>query len=89
LPSRKAEGIPSPELNRFLYTAGGGNWNWRSKLHWTYDQWLEFISRPGFQTRVVYVSWTPAGYFELFRDDNGAVEIVSFGPLPRFIRQGI
>ena len=85
---RRAE-IASPELNRFLYTAVGGEWNWRDKLSWNHQRWQEFISRPGFQTWVLNESGTPAGYFELNKDDSGDVEIVSFGLLPRFIGRRI
>jgi GNAT superfamily N-acetyltransferase len=85
----KRSEIPSPELNRFLYTAVGGDWNWRDKLVWTYQEWLEVISLPGFQTWVIYVSGTPAGYFELNKDDEAGVEIVSFGLLPQFTERGL
>ena len=27
--------LPSPELNRFLYTAVGGNWYWLNRLGWS------------------------------------------------------
>ena len=81
--------IASPELNRFLYTAVGGDWNWRDKLSWSYESWLAFVSRPGFQTWVLNESGTPAGYFELDKDEGGNVEIVSFGLLPRFVGRGI
>ena len=29
---------PSPEFNRFLYTAVGGDWYWVDRLSWTYRQ---------------------------------------------------
>ena len=85
---RRAE-IASPELNRFLYTAVGGDWNWRDKLSWSFKRWQDFISQPGFQTWILYGSGTPAGYFELYRDDGESVEIVSFGLLPQFTGRGI
>src|SRR4029077_6699601 len=31
---------PCPELNRFFYTAVGGDWYWIDRLEWTCDQWL-------------------------------------------------
>ncbi|HKP73279.1 MAG TPA: hypothetical protein VJT82_10110, partial [Pyrinomonadaceae bacterium] len=37
--------IPCPELNRFLYTAVGGDWFWVDRLTWTYQQWLEYLDR--------------------------------------------
>src|SRR5512139_95222 len=81
-------GVPSPELNRFFYTAVGGDWFWIEKLHWNYEQWRAFVERPGFSTWVAYVDGTPAGYFELDRLADGAVEIAHFGLLPSFTGQG-
>ena len=31
--------IVQPELNRFLYTAVGGDWYWTGRLPWTYERW--------------------------------------------------
>ena len=57
--------LPSPALNRFLYTSVGGAWHWIDRLPWTWAQWLTWVDRPELQTWVMYVSGTPAGYFEL------------------------
>jgi hypothetical protein len=38
---------------------------------------------------MAYVSGTPAGYFELERQHDAAVELASLGLLPRFIGKGI
>jgi ribosomal protein S18 acetylase RimI-like enzyme len=84
---RRAE-VPSPELNRFFYTAVGGDWFWIEKLHWTYEQWRAFVDRPGFATWIALVQGTPAGYFELEQLADGAVEIAHFGLLPAFTGQG-
>src|SRR5690349_18024473 len=80
---RRAE-VPSPELNRFFYTAVGGDWFWVEKLHWSYDEWRAFVDRPGFATWIGSVRGTPAGYFELEQQPDGAVEIAHFGLLPSF-----
>ena len=32
--------VPQPELNRFLYTAVGGEWYWLGRLPWTYERWM-------------------------------------------------
>ena len=53
--------IPSPELNRFLYTAVGGRWYWIDRLNWDYAHWLDYLDRPAVETLVLYVSGTPAG----------------------------
>ena len=80
---------PSPEYNRFLYTAVGGDWYWTDRLPWTYQQWHELVDRPEFQTWVAYVSGSPAGYFALEGQSDGNVEITSFGLLPANIGRGL
>ncbi len=81
--------IPCPELNRFLYTAVGGDWYWIDRLPWTHEQWLAYLSRPGLETWVAYVGGTPAGYFELELQASTGVEIVYFGLLPQFVGRGL
>jgi GNAT superfamily N-acetyltransferase len=79
--------VPSPELNRFLYTAVGGLWYWLERLDWDYARWLAYLDRPAVETLVLYVSGTPAGYVELEVQPDDNVEIAYFGLLPRFIGQ--
>jgi ribosomal protein S18 acetylase RimI-like enzyme len=81
--------IPCPELNRFLYTAVGGDWFWVDRLTWTYREWLEYLDRPEHETWVGYIAGTPAGYFELELQDGANVELVYFGLLPQFVGRGI
>jgi GNAT superfamily N-acetyltransferase len=80
---------PSPEFNRFLYTAVGGKWFWRDRLGWSYSRWLDYLSRTEHQTWVAYLDGTPAGYAELEKQHGGYVEIVYFGLLPQFIGRGL
>jgi GNAT superfamily N-acetyltransferase len=81
--------IPSPELNRYLYTAVGGDWYWRDRLTWTWTRWMEWLDRPEVETWVLHRSGTPAGYFELEAQPGDAVEIVYFGLLPQFAGMGL
>ena len=81
--------IPCPELNRFLYTAVGADWWWHTRLSWDYAQWLAYLDRPELETWVAYASGTPAGYFELERQDADNVEIAYFGILPHAIGKGL
>jgi GNAT superfamily N-acetyltransferase len=85
---RRAE-LPSPELNRFLYTAVGGNWFWRDRLSWSYERWLTYLNRPEIETWIAYLAGTPAGYTELEAQPGGSVEIAYFGLLPQFIGHGV
>jgi GNAT superfamily N-acetyltransferase len=80
---------PMPELNRFFYTAVGGDWYWLDRLPWTYPQWVDYLGRPGLETWMLAVAGLPAGYFELDVQPGGEVEIAYFGLLPRFIGQGL
>jgi GNAT superfamily N-acetyltransferase len=80
--------LPSPELNRFLYTAVGGPWSWYGRLGWDRARWLEYLDRPELETWLGYARGTPAGYFELERAGDD-VEIVYFGLLPSFIGKGL
>ncbi|HJO82281.1 MAG: GNAT family N-acetyltransferase [SAR202 cluster bacterium] len=84
---RQAE-IPSPELNRYMYTAVGGDWYWIDRLGWGYDEWFGWVSRPEVETWIAYVKGTPAGYFELDGVAGGDVELAYIGLLPDFIGQG-
>lgn len=83
---------PSPEFTRFLLTAVGGHWHWRTKIDWTWSQWHAWITRPGFETWVGWYDGTPVGYAELFgveaADQGTEVEVPSFGLLPAFIGRG-
>jgi GNAT superfamily N-acetyltransferase len=81
--------IPCPALNRFLYTAVGGDWYWLQRLSWSYEQWRSYLERAEVETWVAYVSGTPAGYFELETQAGENVEITNFGLLPQFIGRGL
>lgn len=81
--------VPCPELNRFLYSAVGGDWFWIDRLKWGYERWLKYLDRPELETWIAYVSGTPAGYVELEAQLGGDVEIAYFGILPQFIGRGL
>jgi GNAT superfamily N-acetyltransferase len=80
---------PLPELNRFFYTAVGGDWYWLDRLPWTYRRWLEYLTRADLETWVLSVDGAPAGYCELEGQAGGDFEIVYFGLLPAFVGQGL
>jgi GNAT superfamily N-acetyltransferase len=79
---------PLPELNRFFYTAVGGDWYWIDRLPWTYHQWLVYLTTPGVETWLLSVAGVPAGFFEL-QAEGESVEIVYFGLLPAFVGRGL
>lgn len=81
--------IPVPELNRFLYTYVGSAWHWRDRLPWTLAQWQHWLDRPVVQTWVMYLRGTPAGYVELEKQADDAVEIAYFGVAAPFLGRGL
>ena len=74
--------VPCPELNRFLYTAVGGDWYWIDRLPWTYAQWREWVEQTTLETWVAYVAGTPAGYFELKRRPRAMSSLFTLGCCP-------
>src|SRR5436305_255491 len=77
-----------PELNRFFYTAVGGDWYWIDRLPWSYQQWRDYLQRPDLETWMMTAAGVPVGYCELERQADNGVELVYFGVLPGFIGQG-
>ena len=81
--------IPAPEINRFFYTAVGGDWYWIDRLGWTLEQWRAWVDRPELETWIGSLQGTPAGYFELEREPGDRVELAIFGLLSGFQGRGI
>lgn len=79
--------IPSPELQRFLYRAVGGEYHWTDKINWSRAQWLEACQR--WELHVLYVSDTMVGYFDLEPQGEAGIEILYFGLLPDFTGKGL
>jgi GNAT superfamily N-acetyltransferase len=77
-----------PELNRFFYTAVGGDWYWIDKLPWNYAQWRAYVGRPELQTWIGCLAGNPVGYFELLQKGDD-VEIAYFGLLLQFTGRGL
>ena len=82
-------GRPAPELSRFFYRSVGGDWYWLDRIGWTHDQWVAWVSAPGYELWTCWVDGVPAGYVELDRADDGDVEIAYFGLLPDFAGLGL
>jgi ribosomal protein S18 acetylase RimI-like enzyme len=69
---------------RALYSAVGGAWAWRDRLKWTDAELQQHLDSPGVALWECKVLGETAGYFELQRHDDGAVEIVYFGLVEKF-----
>ena len=81
--------VVCPELNQFMFKTVGGRWRWFSRLSWTYQQWLDYLTSAQVRTWLLWVKGTPAGYVELVKHADASVEIKFFGLLPQFIGQGL
>lgn len=76
------------QLNRSLYLSVGAQWEWADKRGWSDEQWQGYVANDQLRTFVASVRDATAGYYELRRDGDGAVEIAYFGLLPDFIGRG-
>jgi ribosomal protein S18 acetylase RimI-like enzyme len=80
---------PNPTLWRYLYSEVGGPYRWFDRLPWTEEEAHTYLADPRISLSVLEVDGTIAGYFELRREADGAVEIVYFGLLPAFTGRGL
>jgi GNAT superfamily N-acetyltransferase len=78
-----------PAFWRHLYTEVGGPYHWVDRLAWTDDEIAAYLADPGLELWVLRSGGEVAGYFELRRDGEGAVEIAYFGLLPAFVGCGL
>ncbi|UCG58020.1 MAG: GNAT family N-acetyltransferase [Phycisphaerales bacterium] len=75
-------------VSKSFYRSVGKDWNWIDRLGWTDRQWMEYAQAKNLRTFVAYKAGSSAGYYELKKDEDGAVEIAFFGLLPAFIGKG-
>lgn len=80
--------VPQWAYNRFMYLTVGADWAWNDKRSWSDHQWRDYVETDRLKTFGAYFDGSPAGYFELRRDDSGGVEIAYFGLLPAFYGRG-
>lgn len=78
-----------PELNRFLYTAVGGDWYWVDRLSWSYRDWERLLQQDGYETWILLREGSIAGYFELEKKPAAEYEIAYFGLLPGYTGRGL
>lgn len=76
------------QLNRFLYQYVGESWDWQDRLVWTDQQWQDYVQRDELRTWLAISQGSPAGYYELERQEGDEVEIRYFGLAPAFIGKG-
>ena len=75
-------------FNRYLYFRVGEQWEWIDKRPWTDQQWKQYANAPELRTFAACYDDIVAGYYELRRDTEDAMEIAYLGLLPEFIGRG-
>ena len=88
-PEVKRVEIACPEFNWFMHQAVGAEFRWGGRENWGRQEWTEYVDRPELETWIAYVAGTPAGYYELERQDDGSVRIECFGLRRQFFGQGL
>lgn len=84
----RAEGCP-PALWRRLYADVGREYHWVDRLAWSDDQIAGYLADPALELWILREHGEPAGYFELRKEPEGAVEIAYFGLLPFAVGRGL
>ncbi len=79
----------APSFWRFLYTEVGHEHHWVDRLPWSLDEIRAYLSDPSVSVWLLTVWGSPAGYFELRREADAAVELVYFGLLKHFHGRGL
>jgi len=74
---------------RRLYRDVGGRWHWHDRDAWSDEELSAYLARPNVRVWECLVGDESAGYFELVRSDDGAVEIAYFGLVASFTGRGI
>lgn len=80
---------PTVALAQRLYHEVGAHYHWVDRDQWSPAEWERYVGAPGFELHLLKQGGETAGFFELTRDADGAVEIALFGLLPRFLGQGL
>ena len=78
-----------PALWRKLYTEVGREYHWVDRLQWTDDDIRRYLADPALEFWILREGDEVAGYFELQRHDDGAVEIAYFGLMPAAVGRGL
>ena len=84
----RANAFP-PDAWRRLYTEVGHDYHWVDRLGWTDEDITRYLADPALELWLLKDAGELAGYFELRKDADGAVEIAYFGLLPPAIGRGL
>lgn len=78
-----------PAQFRWLYATVGGPWHWRDRLGWDDARITRHFAQDSVVLRVLEFEGTTAGYYELNRLPDGAIEVIHIGLVPEFIGRGL
>lgn len=81
--------MPDLGFYKFLYQSVGEEWAWRDRLQMSTSKLRGILASPKTQVHVMYVSGSPAGYVELYRHDDGSVEVAYFGLRRSYMGRGL
>jgi GNAT superfamily N-acetyltransferase len=81
---------PCPvDVYRRLYKEVGEEWFWHDRLGWSDEQLAAHLGKPNVRVWEAMVADESAGFFELVRQTDGAVEVAYFGLRPAFFGKGL
>jgi GNAT superfamily N-acetyltransferase len=78
-----------PSFFRYLYEEVGRRYHWLDRLEWSDEELAARLADPAISLHLLTVTGSPAGYFELEREDDGAFQVAYFGLLPEFLGRGL
>ena len=79
----------TPGLWRRLYTEVGRDYHWIDRLGWSDQEVARYLEDPRLELWILRAGGPLAGYFELRKEQDGAVEIAYFGLLPAYVGRGL
>ena len=74
---------------RRLYRDVGARWHWIDRNAWSDDQLAAYLAEPSVFVWECVADGDAAGFFELYRHDDGSVEIAYFGLVEAAMGRGI
>jgi GNAT superfamily N-acetyltransferase len=78
-----------PSFYRYLYREVGRAYHWVDRLSWSDEQFRARLADPVVLLYLLTAGESPAGYYELERHGDGAIEVAYFGLLPEFLGRGL
>ena len=84
----RATDIPLP-FYRYLQREVGARWHWTKRLRMSDEELRKVIHSPKTSICVLSVNGAPAGFFELFNDNNDLIELSYFGLMEHALGMGL